>query len=58
MVKDADIMKEARKAKAEYMRQWRRRNPGKQAEYSNRYWIRKAMQLNNQDKNANDRKED
>lgn len=40
---------EARKARAEYMRQWRKRNPGKQAEYSARYWTRKAKELFGED---------
>jgi hypothetical protein len=40
---------EARKAKAEYMKEWRKRNPGKQAEYQERYWLRKAKELFRED---------
>ena len=34
----------ARSAKAEYQREWRKRNPGKTKEYLNRYWERKSRQ--------------
>jgi len=40
---------EARKARAEYMREWRKRNPGKQSEYNRRYWIRKVKELLGED---------
>ena len=41
---DDERKQAARRAKAEYEREWRKRNPGKQAEYSLRYWMRKAEQ--------------
>lgn len=34
-------------AKAAYMRQWRKRNPQKSSEYSMRYWMKKAQQVQN-----------
>lgn len=36
---------EARKARAAYMREWRRKNPGKQREYDAKKWERKAEML-------------
>lgn len=33
---------EAKVARAQYMREWRKRNPGKQKEYDARKWERKA----------------
>lgn len=36
---------EARKARAAYMREWRRKNPGKQKEYDAKKWERKAEML-------------
>ena len=35
---------EAKKARAAYMRDWYKRNPGKQREYQDRYWRKKAAQ--------------
>lgn len=58
MNSNARMTDEARKAKAEYMKEWRKRNPGKQAEYNNRYWIRKAMEQNNREPTNDNRKED
>jgi hypothetical protein len=31
-------------ARAEYMREWRKRNPGKNKEAIRRYWERKAIE--------------
>lgn len=36
------MTEEARKAAAEYMREWRKKNPEKQEEYRRAYWQRKA----------------
>jgi len=36
---------EARAARAEYMRDWRKKNPGKQKEYTARKWERKGQQI-------------
>ena len=38
-----------RKAQNQYRAEWRRRNPGKQAEYSKRFWLKKAKELKTQD---------
>lgn len=35
-------MKIAHRVKAEYAREWRRRNPEKNKEYIRRYWLKKA----------------
>ena len=35
----------ARKAKAAYLREWKRRNPDKQRQYVETYWERKAAQM-------------
>lgn len=46
---------EARAVRAAYARLWRKRNPGKQKEYTTRYWEKKAAELNkkpNNDKKA------
>ena len=34
-----------RKAKCEYKRKWREKNPGKDAEYMINYWLRKAGEI-------------
>lgn len=39
---------EARAARAAYLREWRKRHPGKQAEYTRRSWERKAEQIREQ----------
>lgn len=36
---------EARKARAAYLRQWRKRNPGKQKEYDQKKWEKKAAAI-------------
>ena len=36
---------EAKKARAKYLREWRRKNPDKQKEYDARKWERKAEKL-------------
>lgn len=40
-----ELSAEARKARAAYMREWRRKNPGKQREYDAKKWERKAEML-------------
>lgn len=39
-----ELTPEARKKKAEYLREWRAKNPGKQREYDQRKWEKKAME--------------
>ena len=34
----------AKKARREYYRNWRKNHPGKDAEYHERYWAKKAAQ--------------
>lgn len=41
----ANMTKEARAARARYMREWRRKNPEKQREYDARKWERKGQQI-------------
>lgn len=36
---------EARAARAKYMREWRKKNPGKQKEYTAKTWERKGQQI-------------
>lgn len=36
---------DAKKARAKYLREWRRKNPEKQKEYDARKWERKAEKL-------------
>ena len=35
----------AKEAKRAYLREWRKRNKAKQREYENRYWERKAEEM-------------
>lgn len=58
MNSNARMTDEARKAKAAYMKEWRKRNRDKQKEYACRYWTRKAKELNGEGNTINDRKED
>lgn len=41
----AELTKEAKAARAKYMREWRKKNPDKQREYNARKWERKAQQI-------------
>lgn len=41
----AALTKDARAARAEYMRAWRKRNPEKQREYDAKKWERKGAQI-------------
>lgn len=41
----AKMTKEARAARAKYMREWRKRNPEKQREYDAKKWERKAEKI-------------
>ena len=41
----ATMSKEARAARAAYLREWRRKHPGKESEYTARKWERKAQQI-------------
>lgn len=40
----AAMTKEARAERAKYMREWRKKHPEKQSEYTARKWERKAQQ--------------
>ena len=46
--RDDAIMKEVRAAQAAYAREWRKKNPTKQAEYAHRYWLKKAREMQGQ----------
>ena len=52
--KEADLMKDIRAARAAYARAWRQKNPEKQKQILNRYWIRKAEQLKREQENTTD----
>ena len=39
----AEMTKEARAARAKYMREWRKKNPEKQREYDAKKWERKTV---------------
>ena len=39
------LSKEAKKSRAEYMKEWRRKNPEKNKEYQRRYWAKKAKEM-------------
>jgi len=40
-----EMSKEAKSAKAKYLREWRKKNPTKQQEYNTRYWEKKALAM-------------
>lgn len=42
----------AKEARAKYMREWRKRNPGKQKEYNERKWERKAREQQEKERAA------
>lgn len=46
------IMAEVRAAQAAYAREWRKKNPEKQAEISRRYWLKKAREMQEQASNT------
>lgn len=46
-----DVMADIRAARAEYQREWRRKNPRRQAEISLRYWKKKAQEMNAENSN-------
>ena len=41
----ANMTPAAKLARAQYMREWRKKNPEKQREYNARKWERKAQQI-------------
>lgn len=43
---------EARKLRNEYMRKWRKKNKDKVKEAQERYWERKALNMNGGDSNS------
>lgn len=55
---EADAMQDVRKAKAAYAKQWRDKHPEKWREITNRYWMKKAAQMQEQASTTdNDNKE-
>ena len=50
------MTKEAKEARAKYMREWRRKNPEKQREYTARKWERKGEEIRRQKEAAEDNK--
>ena len=40
-----EMTAEARALRSEYMREWREKNPTKNAEYKARYWEKRAAEL-------------
>jgi hypothetical protein len=48
-----DMDQKARDAKNRYQREWYKRNPGKEREYHNRYWAKKAREYEEADKKRN-----
>ena len=42
--KSAVLSSEARQARANYLREWRKKNADKRKEYDRRYWEKKAAQ--------------
>lgn len=48
MEKEYKMTEAARAARAAYLREWRKRNPDKQREYTRRSWERKAEQIQQQ----------
>lgn len=43
------LTEQAKRQRAAYYRQWRRKNPGKASEYQKRYWERKSQQSDNKE---------
>lgn len=39
------ITEAAKRKRAQYYRDWRKKNPGKASEYQKRYWERKSQQV-------------
>ena len=44
----AELSQEAREVRAKYLREWRKRHPGKQKEYTRRYLEKKAREASEQ----------
>lgn len=49
-----DINEDARKARREYYREWRRKNPERAAKIQVRYWLKKAEEMRSQEAAAGD----
>ena len=54
----ATMTKEAKAARAKYMRERRKKNPDKQREYNARKWERKAQQIREAATNGNEQIQD
>lgn len=50
-----ELTEAAKQARADYMREWRKRNPEKIKELNRRYWERKARKAANEQLNNTDR---
>ena len=50
-----ELTKEARAARAKYMREWRKKNPEKEREYTARKWEKKGQQIREERAAAIDR---
>ncbi|NLD48347.1 MAG: phosphatase [Clostridiaceae bacterium] len=46
--REQEEQKAIRKAKNDYMKRWRRRNPDKVKANTDRYWLKKAEELKNE----------
>lgn len=46
------MTEEAKEARREYMREWRKNNPTKQREYQATYWERKAKEMEKENENG------
>ena len=49
----ATMTKEAKAARAKYMREWRKKNPDKEREYNARKWEKKGQQIREERAAAN-----
>ena len=54
----AEMTKEARAARAKYMREWRKKNPDKEREYNARKWEKKGQQIREEGAAANGQVQD
>lgn len=55
---EQDVMQDVRKAKAAYAKSWREKHPDKWRAITNRYWLKKAAQMQEQASTTdNDNKE-
>ncbi len=53
-----ELSESAKKSRAEYFREWRKRNPDKVRENNRRYWERQAQKLQASEGRADDAQKD